>query len=71
MPVTQFTLELEGGKKGLLENSENLCKKPQRATANFTGQNGKIFKTKPLVANGCKKSKKSKKHKRAKRHGRR
>jgi hypothetical protein len=71
VPVTEFTLELEGGKKGLLENSENLCKKPQRAIANFTGQNGRVFKAKPLVRNGCKKTKRSKKHKRAKRHGRR
>jgi hypothetical protein len=70
VPVNEFTLELAGGKKGLLENSENLCKGPQRATANFTGQNGKVYRTKPLVGNDCKKSKKSKK-KRAKRHGRR
>jgi hypothetical protein len=69
VPVTQFTLELEGGKKGLLENSENLCKRPQRATADFTGQNGKVFRSKPLVANGCKKTKKHKK-KHVKRHGR-
>ena len=72
VPVTKFTLELEGGKKGLLENSENLCAKPQRAIANFTGQNGKAFKAKPLVANGCKKAKRSKKHKSTpQRHGRR
>ncbi len=70
-PVSKFTLELEGGKKGLLENSENLCKKAQHATADFTGQNGKVYKTKPLVANSCKKSKNSKKKKRARRHGRR
>ena len=60
VPVTEFTLELEGGKKGLLENSENICKKPQRATANFTGHNGKVLDLKPLVRNDCKKSKKSK-----------
>ncbi len=53
-PVSKFTLELEGGKKGLLENSENLCRKAQHATANFTGQNGKVYKTRPLVANSCK-----------------
>ena len=48
--MTKFTLELEGGKKGLLENSENLCRKPQRAAANFTGHNGKVLYIKPLVA---------------------
>ena len=55
----------------MLENSENLCRKPQRATALFTGQNGKTYRVKPLVGNDCKKSKKSKKKKHAKRHGRR
>ena len=66
VPVTKFTLELQGGKKGLLENSENLCAKPQRAIAKFTGQNGKVHRTKPLVRNDCKKKKK-----RSKRRGRR
>ncbi len=71
-PVSKFTLELEGGKKGLLENSENLCKHPQHATANFIGQNGKVYNTKPLVANSCKsaKSKRAKRHRRSNRHGR-
>ena len=70
VPVTEFTLELEGGKKGLLENSENLCKKPQKAIANFIGHNGKVLDVKPLVRNDCKKSKRSKKKKNAKRSGR-
>ena len=63
-------LELKGGKKGLLENSENICKKPQNAIANFTGHNGKVLYLKPLVRNDCKKSKRSKKKKSAKRSGR-
>ena len=69
VPVSEFTLELEGGKKGLLENSENICRKPQHATAEFTGQNGKVHNIKPLVKNGCKK--KPKKHKKHARHHRR
>jgi uncharacterized repeat protein (TIGR01451 family) len=68
VPVTQFTLELAGGKKGLLENSKNLCAKPQRAIAKFTGQNGKVHRITPLIGNDCKKSKKKKP---AKKHGRR
>jgi DNA-binding beta-propeller fold protein YncE len=61
-PVSKFTLELKGGKKGLLVNSENICSKPQHATADFTGQNGKIYNTNPLISNSCgKKSKGSKK----------
>jgi hypothetical protein len=66
VPVTEFTLELEGGKKGLLENSENVCKKPQRAAANFTAHNGKVLYLKPLVGNDCKKSKKTKRSKKKK-----
>ncbi len=45
---------MKGGKKyGLLINSENLCKKPQRANARFTAQNGLVDQTKPLIANQC------------------
>jgi hypothetical protein len=53
-PVTRFVLEMQGGRKGLLVNSEDICRKPQHAVANFTGQNGKVSDTKPLIANGCK-----------------
>jgi hypothetical protein len=54
-PVSRFVLELKGGKKyGLLENSENLCKKPQRASVLFNGQNGKQEQLSPKVANSCK-----------------
>ena len=54
-PVSKFVLEMQGGKKGLLVNSENICRKPQRAIADFTGQNGKVADFKPLIANSCKK----------------
>jgi hypothetical protein len=61
-PVSRFVLEMKGGKKyGLLENSENLCQKPQRAIARFTAQNGLVDQSKPLIANQCgKKSSKPK-----------
>jgi hypothetical protein len=55
-PVEKFVLEMKGGPKySLLENSEPLCKKPQRAIARFTAQNGTVLQTKPLIANDCKK----------------
>jgi hypothetical protein len=53
-PVSKFVLEMQGAKKGLLVNSEDICKKPQRALAHFTAQNGKVFDSSPLVANDCK-----------------
>ena len=60
-PVSKFVLSMQGGNKGLLVNSENICAKPQHAIADFTAQNGKVSDTTPLIANSCRK--KAKKHK--------
>jgi hypothetical protein len=61
-PVSRFVLEMKGGKKyGLLENSENICSKPQRASARFVAQNGLVSQLRPTIGNSCKK-KKQKKH---------
>jgi hypothetical protein len=64
-PVTKFTLTMQGGKKGLLVNSTDLCKRPHRAISHFTGQNGKVHDTHPVLKVKC--GKKSKKPKRSKR----
>jgi hypothetical protein len=61
-PVSKFVLEMQGGKKGLLQNSTNICKSRQRATVKFTGQNGKSQETSPLLRVRCPKH--HKKHKR-------
>jgi hypothetical protein len=53
-PVSKFVLEMQGAKKGLLVNSENICRKEQRAIAHFAAQSGKVFDATPLVANDCK-----------------
>jgi hypothetical protein len=54
-PVSRFELTLRGGpKKGLIENSENICLKPQRAAARFVAQNGKVVQLRPSIANDCK-----------------
>jgi hypothetical protein len=39
-PVTRFVLNLVGGNKGLLINSEDLCKSPKKAGVKLFGQNG-------------------------------
>jgi hypothetical protein len=53
-PVSKFVLELSGGpKKGLIENSENVCRKNQTAATKFTAQNGKIITGRIPIANGC------------------
>lgn len=70
-PVSKFILEMRGGKKGLLVNSENLCSKTarkRRAIVRFVGHNGAVESFKPHVANQCGKrhGKKPKAHKRQK-----
>jgi hypothetical protein len=62
-PVSKFILELKGGGKGLLVNSENLCSKDAKTqgVARFTGQNGKVESFKPKVANNCGGGKRAKK----------
>jgi hypothetical protein len=39
-PVSKFVLRMQGGKKGLLVNSTNICKGRHKATIEMTGQNG-------------------------------
>lgn len=54
-PVSKFILEMKGGKKyGLLENSENICRKRQRASALFNAYNGKLLELQPKIAISCK-----------------
>ena len=59
-PVSKFTLQMQGGKKGLLVNSTNLCRHPKanKAISEMEGQNGKVFDSEPELANSCKKAKK-------------
>jgi hypothetical protein len=67
-PVTKFVLEMQGGpKKGLLVNSEDICRKQQRVGIQFTGQNGKVENLNPKIGNSCgaKKKKGKSKHRKA------
>jgi hypothetical protein len=57
-PVSKFVLTMQGGKKGLLVNSTNLCKAKPRASLQFDAQNGKVADSSPLVkVAGCGKKK--------------
>ena len=48
-PVKKFILTMQGGKKGLLVNSQDLCKaKKLGSVLNMKGQNGKIVKNNKL-----------------------
>jgi hypothetical protein len=44
VPVRKFVLDMAGGEKSLLVNSQNLCKSEQTAVLNMKGQNGKKVK---------------------------
>jgi hypothetical protein len=70
-PVEKFELSMKGGPKySLLENSEDLCQKPQKALASFTAQNGATLKLTPKIAIDCKGGKGKKgKGKKGKGHG--
>lgn len=60
VPVSKFTIDMKGGKKGLLENSRYLCARTNFSFLNFKAQNGKHRKVKrlPLRTPGCGKGKK-------------
>ncbi len=53
-PVTKFELVMSGRSKGLLVNNTDLCSAKPRASARFTGQNGKVSEASPRVrVKGC------------------
>jgi hypothetical protein len=53
-PVSKFVLTLQGGHKGLLENSESLCASPQRANARLIGQDNSLEVLKVRLRADCK-----------------
>ena len=71
-PISTFTFEMEGGNKGLLVNSTNLCAGAHRATVRFEGHNGKTEDlSPPLAPASChEKPKKHRKHLAARHHRR-
>jgi hypothetical protein len=67
-PVTRFVLKMQGGKKGLLVNSTDICARVNKASVKMEGQNAKLANSSPAVKGQCgsqrKKSKKAKGQKR-------
>jgi hypothetical protein len=61
-PVTKFVLKMNGGKRGVLVNAENLCKASQLATARLLGQANRGWRLHPELKAQCGKSKKKKGH---------
>ncbi len=60
-PITKVVVQMQGGKKGLIVNSRNLCGAKSRANADFVGQNGRRHAIKPVVKAACGKARKGKK----------
>jgi hypothetical protein len=59
LPVSKFVLSLKGGKKGLFQNSTDICQGTHRANAVFDAQNGKRAELRPALRNGkCGKARK-------------
>ncbi len=48
-PVTKFVLKMRGGAKGLLVNSQDVCRTGHRAVAKMTAQNGRLHTPHPLL----------------------
>ncbi len=59
-PVSRFVLQLRGGKRGLIENSQNLCQAKPVAAVQLEGQNGKSTDFQQKMATVCRKGKKGK-----------
>jgi hypothetical protein len=60
-PLSEVVLDLKGGSRGLLINSETLCGKPKRASVRMVGHNGARLNTKVKLQVSCG-SKARKKH---------
>jgi hypothetical protein len=52
-PVTNFQISFFGGKKGLIENSVDICRHKRRASFEFRAQNGKKSVSNPFIATSC------------------
>jgi hypothetical protein len=63
-PIETVKLNLAGGSKGLLQNSESLCFGVKRATVRMTGQNGAELATKTKLDTSCSSNSRRRRHKR-------
>ncbi|HEX5763705.1 MAG TPA: hypothetical protein VFY04_11375 [Solirubrobacterales bacterium] len=67
-PVSRFVLRMQGGKKGLVQNSQDLCARASRAAVRMDGHNGRRFNARPkVVPLNCKKSRSANRKDRARR----
>jgi hypothetical protein len=53
VPVSKVVLKMQGGGKGLLQNSTNVCKGTHRAEAKFTAHNNALREAQPELVADC------------------
>ncbi|HEX8690414.1 MAG TPA: hypothetical protein VF729_09260, partial [Solirubrobacterales bacterium] len=63
-PLSKAVIEMQGGRKGLIVNSRNLCAGPSRAKLNLTAHNAKTRALRPLMRAQCSGQKSSKRARR-------
>jgi hypothetical protein len=66
-PITKVIINAAGGKKGLFQNSTNICKGAHRIDLDLDGQNGKSADAKPALRAQCKGKGQKKKKKKGRR----
>ena len=64
-PISRFSLTLNGGSRGLLINSENLCRSASLAEVKITGQNGAQAGENVALQTPCEGAAKKRRHRRA------
>lgn len=52
-PIREFVLDMKGGSKGLLVNSQNVCGSTQRADARLRAHNGRTVALMPVLKANC------------------
>jgi hypothetical protein len=58
-PIDKVIVNMQGGRKGLIVNSQNLCDKKHRANARLRAHSGKERTIKPVMRAECRKSARS------------
>jgi hypothetical protein len=52
-PLSKFILTMQGGKKGLLVNSRDLCAQPPHLRSKLAGHNGRYHDSRPPLRSSC------------------
>ena len=70
VPVGRFVLDMKGGSRGLLQNSEGVCGRNKKVTVRMVGQNGVVKSGKQKLLTACKSSQRRARHARDARRAR-